>query len=62
MKAHELAKKLLSLPNLDVMIEGNPGILYTPSSPFRGVIDETNGGEAEDRIGEEVVKIVIGSY
>jgi hypothetical protein len=62
MKAHDLAKKLLSLPNLDVMIEDNPGILYTPSSPFEGVIDETNEGEAEDRIGEEVVKIVIGSY
>ena len=62
MKAHELAQKLLSLPNLDVMIEDNPGILYTPSSPFENVIDETNDGEAEDRIGEEVVKIVIGSY
>jgi hypothetical protein len=62
MKAHELAQKLLNGPNLDVMIEDNPGILYTPSSPFKGVIDETNDGEAEDRIGEEVVKIVVGSY
>lgn len=62
MKAHDLAKKLLSLPNLDVMVEDNPGILYTPWGPFESVIHETNGGEAENRIGEEFVKIVIGSY
>jgi hypothetical protein len=58
MNAHELAKKLLEGPNLPVMFQENCGCLLEVSNPFSRPInecDEEMCGDAEGRLGEEVV-------
>jgi len=58
MKAHELAQKLLNGPNLDVMFEENCGFVLSVNSTHSRPIDECDVemcGDAEDRLGEEVV-------
>lgn len=58
MKAHELATRLLSGPNLPVMFEENCGCLLEVSGVFSRPINESDEemcGDAEGRLGEEVV-------
>jgi hypothetical protein len=58
MKAHELAQKLLSLPNLDVMFQENCGCILSVDNAFSRPIndcDEEMCGDAEGRLGDEVV-------
>jgi hypothetical protein len=58
MKAHELAQKLLNGPNLDVMFQENSGCLLEVSSTSSRPInecDEEMCGDAEGRLGEEIV-------
>ena len=58
MKAHDLAQKLLNGPNLDVMFEENCGCIMSVNSVFSrpiGESDEEMCGDAEGRLGDEVV-------
>jgi hypothetical protein len=58
MKSHELAQKLLSGPNLDVMFQENCGCILEVYSVFSRPIndyDEEMCGDAEGRLGDEVV-------
>jgi hypothetical protein len=58
MKAHDLAQKLLNGPNLDVMFEENCGCILSVNSVFSRPIDESDEemcGDAEGRLGDEVV-------
>jgi hypothetical protein len=58
MKAHELAAKLLNGPNLDVMFQEHSGCLLEVSSSSSRPInecDEEMCGDAEGRLGEEIV-------
>lgn len=60
MKAHELAAELLNGPNLPVMFEESCGCLWEVSDPFCSTVNEGNEemcGDAEGRLGEEVVKL-----
>jgi hypothetical protein len=60
MKAHELAAELLNGPNLPVMFEESCGCLWEVSNPFCSTVNEGNEemcGDAEGRLGEEVVKL-----
>ncbi len=64
MTSHELAQRLLKLPNLDVMVQETCGCLLEVSSTFYREIDEFDEemcGDAEGRVGEEVIVIAIGS-
>jgi hypothetical protein len=64
MTSHELAQELLKLPNLDVLVQETCGCLLRVSSTFSREIndyDEEMCGDAEGRLGEEVVVIAIGS-
>lgn len=58
MKSHELAQKLLNGPNRDVMFRENCGCVLLVDSAFSHTIDEFDEemcGDAEDRLGDEVV-------
>ena len=58
MKAHDLAQKLLNGPNLDVMFEENCGCVLLVDYTFSRPIDESDEemcGDAEGRLGDEVV-------
>ena len=58
MTSHELAQKLLKLPNLDVMVQETCGCLLGVSSTFSREINESDEemcGDAEGRLGDEVV-------
>jgi hypothetical protein len=58
MKAHELAQKLLNGPNLDVMFQENCGCILSVDSAFSRPINDCDVemcGDAEDRLGDEVV-------
>lgn len=58
MKAHELAQKLLNGPNLDVMFQENCGCVLLVDGVFSRPIDESDEemcGDAEGRVGDEVV-------
>lgn len=58
MKAHELAQELLNGPNLDVMFQENFGCALSVNCAFSRPIndcDEKMCGDAEDRLGDEVV-------
>ncbi|QGT54463.1 hypothetical protein b3_0220 [Synechococcus phage B3] len=62
MKAHELGLKLLNGPNHDVLIEDPVGCLRSPLSTFESNINGQNEemcGDAEGRLGETIVKIVL---
>jgi hypothetical protein len=62
MTSHELAQKLLKLPNLDVMVQETYGCLLGVSSTFSREINESDEemcGDAEGRVGEEIVVIYI---
>ena len=61
MKAHELAQKLLNGPNLDVMFEESSGCLLEIHSAFDRAITEYHEemcGDAEGRLGEQIVILV----
>jgi hypothetical protein len=58
MKAHELAQKLLNGPNLDVMFQEHCGCLWLVNSAYSRPLcefDEDMCGDAEGRLGDEVV-------
>jgi len=64
MTSHQLTQEHLKLPNLDVLVQEPCGCPLSVSSTFSREIndyDEEMCGDAEGRLGEEVVVIAIGS-
>lgn len=59
MKAHELAAKLLSMPNIEVLVSDYIGPLEISSvQPYTITEDdEENCGNCDGRVGEEVVAL-----
>ncbi|AEC53168.1 hypothetical protein SCRM01_222 [Synechococcus phage S-CRM01] len=61
MKTHQLGTKLLSLPNIEVMVEDSLGPMDISSVQLYTITDQDaeDCGNCEGRVGEEVVTIYV---